>query len=351
MSARCVLVAGPGGTGCSTYAAALAHGYADSGRSVLLLGTDPFDDATALVQVRDGGSLRLVSGRESDRTTDQVLGPLLDMVGLDPRLSREVGLLREAAAARLLRDLGAARLEAPESLDKDPGEVIVIDAGSWAVDLVRLAGAAPWMLQRVAPAQRGWLATSRPLLAAALGSRWPGDALTEHVQDGLLHAAAAREALLGAGSAVVVCAGSAPDAKVRRVVAGLALGTAPVTATVGGGRVEPDDPPRWRPGRTMQDQAADLDIHARRGRLGGISWDRSGDDYLWRMPLPGLRLRELNLSMVQDDLVLEGLGHRGLVSVPTVLRRCRPVDAELRDAVLTVRFSPVRQDEGRDERG
>ena len=340
MCAQCVLVAGPGGTGCSTYAAGLARAYADHGRPVLLLGTDPYDDATSLVDSSASGLVRTAPAWEDTDGADRAMAPLLEMVGLDPRLSREVTRLDGAATVRLLWALG---------VDRPPGEVVVIDAGARAVDLVRLAGAVPWILQRLAPAQRGWLATSRPLLAAALGSRWPGEQVSEQVRAGLAHTAAAREALIGAGSAAVVIAGSAPQTKVRRVVAGIALGGAAVTATIGGPRGASYDPPRWRSGRAAGDQVAALDRHARAGQPTGASWEDDGPDYLWRMPLPGIRFRELTLSMVQDDLVLESLGHRSVLTMPTALRRCRPVDAQLQDAVLTVRFSPVRQDEARDQ--
>lgn len=360
MGAQCVLVAGPGGAGCSTYAAALARGYADTGRSVLVLGTDPYGDATSMVETSDGSRLRTVpEGFESGRAEDAV-GQLLRAVGLDPRLSQEVGGLPEAATARLLWMLAAAggRQRHAAGGDREAAvdlrgdlDTIVVDAGSRATDLVRLAGAVPWILRRLAPAQRGWLASSRPLLAAALGSRWPGGALTDQVASGLLQTAAARQVLLGAGSVAVVCAGSAPHAKVRRAVVGLALNGAPVTAILGGGPASPADIPRWHPDRTIAEQLADLDRNARTGRVGATSWAREGNDYLWRMPLPGLSFRELSLSMVQDDLVLEGLGHRAVVAMPTVLRRCRPVDAQVRDAVVTVRFSPVGEDERRDDQG
>ncbi|UIJ33602.1 hypothetical protein [Allobranchiibius sp. GilTou73] len=339
MGAQCVLVAGPGGTGCSTYAATLARAYADRGRSVLLLGTDPYDDATSLVDAPADGPLRTADPRDAD-DADGTMAPLLDMVGLDPRLAAEVARLTEAATVRLLWVIGAER---------SPGEVVVVDAGPRAVDLVRLAGAVPWILQRLAPAQRGWLTTSRPLLAAALGSRWPGEQVTDQVRAALVHASAAREVLIGEGSTAVVIAGSAPSAKVRRVVAGMALGGAPVNAVVGGPRSGPHDPPRWRTGRGVPDQLGALDDQARTGRLAGISWEHDGADYVWRMPLPGVRFRELRLSMMQDDLVLQTQGHRSVLTMPTALRRCRPVDARLHDGILTVRFSPVRQDEARDQ--
>ena len=339
MGAQCVLVTGPGGTGCSTYAAALASSYAGQGRSVLLLGTDPYDDATSMVDPVDGGLLRIASADDVADRADRSMAALLDTVGLDPRLAQEGARLAEAATARLLWAVGAAQTQ---------DQVVVVDAGARGVELTRLAGALPWILQRMAPAQRGWLATSRPLLAAALGARWPGEALSGQVQSGLLQAAAAREVLLGAGSTAIVLAGSAPPDKVRRVVAGLALAGAPVTATIGGARADRDDPPRWRASRAMTGQLADLDKAARTGRVGGVSGERDGDDYLWRMPLPALRFRELGLSMIEDDLILDGLGHRTVITMPTVLRRCRPVDADLRHAVLAVRFAPVVQDEGRD---
>lgn len=355
MTARCVLVAGPGGTGCSTQAAALARAYAAVGRSVVVLGADPFDDATSMLEPSD--LLRVVRGPGDAQRVDDPIGELLSMVGLEPRLSSEVAQLPETTTSRLLGQITlAAQMSGTESVQRaadsaNASSVLVVDAGRRATELVQLASALPWILRRVAPAQRGWLSSSRPLLAAALGSKWPGEALTDQVQETLASVSAARELLLGAGSTSLVCAGSAPHPKVRRVVAGLALGAAPLTAVLGGDAPGPGHPLRWHHDRGIFDQLADLDRLARSGRPGGTSWRRNNEEYVWRMPLPGVHFRELSLSMVQDDLVLEALGHRSVVTMPTALRRYTPIDADLRGAVLSVRFAAVGQDDGRDSGG
>lgn len=340
MPARCVLVAGPGGAGSSRYAASLACAYAARERSVLLIGTDSIDDATSMTGA-SGGYLRSASIGDELPGREPTFGPLLDLVGLDPRLSAELGLLSETTTFRLLQHLAT---------NVGPEETVVIDAGSRAVDLVRLAGAAPWIVQRLAPAQRGWLGSARPLLASALGTRWPGEGMSQAVQEAALHATSARELLLGDRSAAVVVAGGAPIAKVRRVIVGLALNSASVTATIGAGHRAAIDPVDWSAGRPIDAQIDDLDEFARGTRIGAVSWEREADDYVWRMPLPSVTSRDLELRMVQDDLVLSALGHRSVIPMPTVLRRCRPQDAGVRDAVLTVRFVPVRQDEACDRR-
>lgn len=340
MSARCVLVAGPGGAGSSTYAASLAQAYAARDRPVLLIGTDPCDDATSMVGAT-AGPLRLATIGDALPGREPGFAALLDLVGLDTRLSEELGLLSESTAFRLLRHLAT---------NVGPDETVVIDAGSRAVDLIRLAGALPWILRRLAPAQRGWLGSSRPLLASALGTRWPGEGLTQVVEEAALHAATAQEILLGARSAVVVVAGDAPAAKTRRVVVGLALNSASVTATIGSAARTATDPVNWTPDRCIAAQIDDLDARARATRIGDISWERDAENYVWRMPMPSVTSHELELSMVQDDLVLHALGHRSVIPMPTVLRRCRPQDARVRDAVLTIRFVPVGQDESRDGR-
>ncbi len=334
------MVAGAGGAGSSTFAARLALGYAARGRPVVLIGADPVEDATSMIK-KSTGSLRLVSSSQELPGRTPALGPLLDLVGLDPRLAQELGLLSEASGARLLCHLAT---------NVRPHETVVIDAGRDGVDLVRLAGAAPWILQRLAPAQRGWLGASRPLLAGALGARWPGAGLTRAVQEAGRHAAAAGELLLGQGSATVVVAGTAPVAKGRRFVVGLGLNAAPVTAVLS---VEPDAVPGvagWVSGVDTDVSIDELDRHARVSRNGDISWERAGESFVWRMPLPGVRPGELSLSMILDDLVLNALGHRSVMTMPTVLRRCAPQDARVGDGVLTVRFTPVGQDETRDRR-
>lgn len=329
-SARCVLVAGPGGAGSSTYAASLARAYAARNRPVVLIGTDPGDDATTMLEASES-TVRLAAIADELPGREPALGPLLDLVGLDTRLSQELGLLPEATMMRVLQYL-AAGVAADET--------VVIDAGSRAVDLARLAGAAPWIVQRLAPAQRGWLGSSRPLLASALGTRWPSESLTAAVTRAAADIVRARELLLGAGSAAVVVAGGAPATKTRRVVVGLALNSVSVTATVGAGRRRAIDPVDWRAAGDLSTQVDDLDEHARAGSIGGISWDCEAEDYLCRMPLPSVTPDDLTLSMVQDDLVLSALGHRSVIPMPTLLRRCGPQEARLRDAVLTIRFAP-----------
>lgn len=328
--ARCVLVAGPGGAGSSTYAASLARAYAARDRPVVLIGTDPGDDATTMVGASEG-TLRLASIADELPGRKPALAPLLDLVGLDTRLSEELGLLPEATMMRLLQYI-ATNVAADET--------VVIDAGSRAVDLARLAGAAPWVVQRLAPAQRGWLGSARPLLASAMGTRWPGEGLTAAVTQAGADAAKARELLLGARSAAVVVAGDAPATKARRVVVGLALNSVSVTATVGAGQRSAIDPVDWSADGDRSTQVDDLDEHAREKSIGGISWECEAGDYLCRMPLPSVTPGDLTLSMVQDDLVLSALGHRSVIPMPTLLRRCRPQDARLRHAVLTVRFAP-----------
>ena len=58
------------------------------------------------------------------------------------------------------------------------------------------------------------------------------------------------------------------------------------------------------------------------------------------LTLPLARRSELDLSRSGDDLVVTVAGHRRVLSLPSLLRRCTVVGAGLADGRLQVRFVP-----------
>ena len=68
--------------------------------------------------------------------------------------------------------------------------------------------------------------------------------------------------------------------------------------------------------------------------------ERSGDHWLLLLALPGARVGELDLRRRGDDLEVAVGPARRLLRLPSVLRRCRVVEARLRDGDLRVVFEP-----------
>ena len=62
--------------------------------------------------------------------------------------------------------------------------------------------------------------------------------------------------------------------------------------------------------------------------------------YLWRLELPLAEEAGVELSRVEDDLLVGAVGLRRRLTLPPVLRRCTVVDAEVTEGALLVRFAP-----------
>ncbi len=71
--------------------------------------------------------------------------------------------------------------------------------------------------------------------------------------------------------------------------------------------------------------------------VGGTGLDT---EYRLRLSLPLLDADAVELSRVDDDLAVTAAGHRRLVALPSVLRRCTVTGAEVDDAGLVVQFRP-----------
>ncbi|TWP36982.1 ArsA family ATPase [Leekyejoonella antrihumi] len=342
MLPRLVLVGGAGGAGASTCAAGIAAAYAADGRRVSLATLDGCAGAGDLVSEATVSRL----GAGAPRPDLSAARGAMDLAGLDPRLIDELGGL----PGRELVGVLWALADAPEH------DLVVIDAGARVVDLVQLAGMLPWFVQGVLPAQRGWLTATRPLLAAAVGRRWPGPDTADALRAVYEATVRARDRLLGGTTATVLVMGddASARAKTRWLARGLSLHDAypRVVArrqgsTFGVSPVLPDVPVWDLPATaddTVQCGVSGLpDLTAPPDRARDIRAD--GQDMLWRMALPLIDSQNLRLTQEGDDLVLEAHGHRRLVGLPTALRRCRPAGALLRHGILEVRFRPTQQEQ------
>jgi arsenite-transporting ATPase len=71
-----------------------------------------------------------------------------------------------------------------------------------------------------------------------------------------------------------------------------------------------------------------------------MSVDAEGDEYVLRMWLPLVERSAVDAARAGDDLVLTVAGHRRVLTLPSVLRRCDVVGGEFADRQLRVRFRP-----------
>ncbi|MDE9366758.1 hypothetical protein PZ938_14180 [Luteipulveratus sp. YIM 133132] len=333
MPAQLVLVAGAGGAGSSTVAARLATTAVAEGVDVVLADLDPVCGAASLLPPH-GDRPRLVDlSARADRSSASLLRELVRLLGLDDRLVDEVGLL---PGSDLVAMLLALRERASSA------QLLVVDAGSRAVDLAAAAERMPWLAARVLPAQRGWLATSSPLVASALGRRWPGDRVARALTAAHEEAVAVRDLMSGA---VAVLVESSPgDRRSLRHEVGLALHGVELRARVRGraGSEDTEAVPLVPDGSRATEPLLDLVTAGPSRCAATITPD--GEAWLWRIGLPLLRSRDVRVTRSDDDLVIEAVGVRRVARLPTALRRCRARRAVVRDGTLEVRFEPDEQE-------
>ncbi|NNG39833.1 hypothetical protein HJ588_11175 [Flexivirga sp. ID2601S] len=323
MSPSLQLVCGPGAGDASACAAELALAAADAGRPVTLLALDPYDGATARVT-----DPRVTTLAGDDAATPPVASELLAAVGVPSDLLDDLHATTTAAHLRLLWSV---------PVEAGPEHVVVIDAGAAGPELARLGVTLPRTVRRAMPLGGGMLRSKRPLLAAALGDRWPAAAVTDGIARAAERATRLRQAFSAPTSGAVVV-GDPGDRATERQAVGVALSavrvrlmptvppgsTVPTGSTVPPGST-PDLPALLAAGPRV------IDIQAR------------GDGYLWRMPLPLNDFRELRLRLLDDALALSAQGHGSVLDLPTALRRCHPSRARLRDGMLEVAFDPSTQ--------
>ncbi|MGE9808026.1 ArsA family ATPase [Janibacter sp. G1551] len=77
---------------------------------------------------------------------------------------------------------------------------------------------------------------------------------------------------------------------------------------------------------------------------GGLTIEPDGDGFRLRLPLPFVTAGEVHVERTADEMVLEVAGHRRVIVLPAVLRRCDVARAGVRRGVLTLHFVPNPQE-------
>lgn len=328
MRSRLLLVAGPGGAGSTSLAARTALECASRGERVALLDLDLYAGACTLVRDAEAGAGAapdlLGAGVRTGGPGVDLAREVTDLFGLERRLVEEAAQLPG-------HQLVAALVTIAETVAAQGHDLVVVDAGSRAVELCAAGEQLPWLLSRLLPAQRGWLATVRPVVAMTLGNRWPGERASMATAAARNRILEARDALR-AGAAVVVAPSDEElgvGRRTARVRVGLALHDIAEAAVVG----------------RDADTTLVLEAFAATEPARGPMLEPDGEDWLWRTTLPLLRSRDVQVRRTGDDLVVEAAGARRVAALPSSLRRCRASGAVVRDGILEVRFVPDQQEQ------
>lgn len=386
---RIVLFTGKGGVGKTTTASATALRLADRGVKTLLLSTDSahsLGDAldTPLgndpVEVVEGlWAAQIDTQRRFEVAWHDVQQFLMDMLargGVDPITAEELTVLpgvEEVLALLAVRDFAMA----------GNWDVLVVDCAPTAetLRLLALPEALGWYLQKVFPAHRRLAKGMRPIAAMmGRGDVIPPDSLFDallRLSDDL---ASVRELLADPAVTsvrLVLTPEAVVAAEARRTFTALALYGYAVdlvianrvfprgrdafrTAWVNAQRVQLDRLRESFAGLPVRElpygDAEPVGVEALRGIADALygaddpaavaeavelmSVDTDGEEYVLRMWLPLASRSAVDAARAGDDLVLTVAGHRRVLTLPSVLRRCEVVGGELADRQLRVRFRP-----------
>ena len=386
---RVLLFTGKGGVGKTTASAATAALAASRGRKTLVLSTDPAHSLADALGVPLGAAptevepglygMQVDAQAAFERTWRAIQAYLVDVLaraGVDQLQAEELTVLPGAEEVLAL-------LAVREQVDSGLWDLVVVDCAPTGetLRLLALPDALTWYVQKVFPAQRRALRAVRPLLHRVSGPVVPQDGVFDAVER--LHAQlldvrrllTARETsvrLVLTPEAVVV-------AEARRTLTSLALYGYRVDGLLAN-RVFPDDADAdaWRAGWVAA-QSAQLDavradaphlplllapylpaepvgvpaLVALGEDLYGdedplavpadeqlVEVERTTDGFALVLALPLARLEEVHLARAGDDLVVTVGGHRRVLALPSVLRRCRVVGATLAEGRLRIRFEP-----------
>jgi arsenite-transporting ATPase len=389
---RIVLFTGKGGVGKTTTASATALRLADRGMKTLLLSTDIAHSlADALAVSLTGEPTEVTPGlwavqidtqgrfEAAWRDVQRFLIELLSRSGVDPITADELTVLPgvdEVLALLAVRELAIA----------GDWDALVVDCAPTAetLRLLALPEALSWYLAKVFPAQRRIARGMRPI-ATMLGR---GDVVPpDNIFEALLRLndelAGVRQ-LLGDPSITSVRLVLTPEsvvaAEARRTFTALSLYGYAVDLVVAN-RVFPAGDDEWRQGwaRAQQVQlvairesfaglpvrelpyraAEPVGFDALREVADALYGELPGDDpaagaeqhelmriddvdgeYVLRMSLPLATRSAVDAARAGDDLVVTVGGHRRVLTLPSMLRRCIVVGGEFDDGELRVRFRP-----------
>jgi arsenite-transporting ATPase len=397
---RVVLVTGKGGVGKTTTAAATAVAAARDGLRTLVVSTDAAHSlgdalevelATAATwrdttEVEPGLHALAVGAHTAVEADWQVardyLLDVLEALGADPVVADELSALPGAEEVVALVVLA----HQAESGDWD---LVVVDCAPTAetLRLLALPEVIGWHLDRLLPAQRRMLTVLRPAASAASGVPVPGPEVVA-VLLAWKHLMGRVRSLLTSPRAsvrVVLTPERVVVAESRRMLTSLSLHGYAVDAVVVNRLVPPHpvdgaaDP--WREAWWQAQQeglalvresfaevpllraphtageptgpdalgslaaatttdpdgppAPDLlaDVEAPRMRV-----EPDGADFVLHLPLPLASAGEVAMARRGDDLVIEVGDQRRVVTLPSVLRRCLVLGAEVGRGELRIRF-------------
>lgn len=384
---RLVLVTGKGGAGKTTVAAATAASVAAQGRKVLLVSIDTAHSlADALGTPLADAPLEVESGLSAMQVDPQVraergwaatrryLVEVLGRAGMGAVAAEELAVL--PGVAELLA-LDSVREQAAD----DRYDAVVVDCASSAATqrMLSLPRLLDWYLERALPTHRRMVPGLRPRVPGLL----PGEAVVAAVCRLQATVLGVQELLDDVGTTVrlVLTPESLALAEARRSATALALFGHRLDAVVVN-RIVPDGGDPWRAAQARAQSArlaevrasfpdtpvhtapyrpdepigagalaelgrelyAETDPLAAAGPLEPIDVRRVTDSaeerYELRLALPHVRREELDLARSGDDLVLTVGGHRRLLALRGVLRRCQVERAELTCGRLVVTFRP-----------
>jgi arsenite-transporting ATPase len=389
---RIILFTGKGGVGKTTTASATALRLADRGVKTLLLSTDSAHSLGDALDASLGNEpAEVVTGlwaaqidtqRRFEAAWHDVQQFLVDMLargGVDPITAEELTVLpgvEEVLALLAVREFAVA----------GNWDVLVVDCAPTAetLRLLALPEALGWYLQKVFPAHRRLARGMRPIAAMmGRGDVIPPDSLFEALLRLSDELASVRDLLADPAVTsvrLVLTPESVVAAEARRTFTALALYGYCVDLVIAN-RVFPRGRDAFRQAWASAQQAqlaelresfAGLPVHELPYRLAEpvgvaelraiadalygvapgsdpaalgaapelMSVDTEGEEFVLRMWLPLVERAAVDAARAGDDLVLTVAGHRRVLTLPSVLRRCEVVGGEFADRQLRVRFRP-----------
>jgi arsenite-transporting ATPase len=351
------------------------------------------DDPDPVVQIEPGLSALQISAshsvRRSWRSVQDYLLTVFKGLGIDPVVADELTALPGA-------DELIALLELQTQVETGPWDLVVVDCAPTAetLRLLALPEALAWHLERLIPAQRGLLRALRPAAATATGLPLPGVQVLDTLRrwhQSLLEI----QAILGSETTsvrLVLTPERVVIAESRRTLTSLRLFGLTVDQVVvnrvfpDAGSVQADAceagqesrDTSWLAGWNQAQQRGLAEVrhsfeplpivltpylsHEPVGpdALAALAMARTGDvasilmtpptqgmtvqpdegGYLLTLPLPLVTAAQVDLKRRDDELLVAVAGHRRVLSLPSVLRRCVVTGAVVRNATLRVRFVP-----------
>ena len=385
---RVLLFTGKGGVGKTTTSAATAALAAARGRKVLVLSTDPAHSLADALGVPLGPTptevdtalyaMQVDSQRAFERTWRDIssyLAGVLERAGVDALQAEELTVLPGAEEVLAL-------LEVTRQATTGPWDLVVVDCAPTGetLRLLALPEALTWYVEKVFPAQRRALRAVRPLLSRVSGPAVPRDDVVDAVERLHRELLQVRAVLTSPATSVrlVLTPEAVVVAEARRTLTSLALYGYRVDGLVANRVFPPSQDPfvaGWAAAQAEQlagvrrdagglpvqvapyraaepvglealtvlgedlygdsDPAAAVDAHADL-----LEVRRTSDGFELLLSLPLARRSELELTRTGDELVVTVSGHRRVLALPSVLRRCVVAGASLSEGRLAVRFEP-----------